>query len=120
MLGEVIHTASGVYIRCAPDSGVIASEQDLLELLSYCHEAGSDQILLDEAHLHPDFFDLKTGLAGVIFLKLSTYRIRTAIVADLAGIKSERFQEVIYECNKGKEIHFFNQLKDAEGWFSGS
>jgi len=53
--------------------------------------------MLDEEHLHPGFFDLKIGLAGTIFQKFSNYHVKAAIVADLDGIKSKRFQELIYE-----------------------
>ena len=118
MTGEVIQTTTGTYVRCARSSEPVSTEQDVLDLLAYCGETESNQIMLDEEHLHPDFFDLKTGLAGAIFQKFSNYHVKAAIVADLDGIKSERFQELIYECNKGNQINFFRDISKAEKWLT--
>ena len=118
MVGEVVNTSTGSYVRCAPDDGQITREADVLDLLSSCYEIDANRLLLDEAHLHPDFFDLKTGLAGAVFLKLTNYRAKTAVLANLANIQSERFQELIYESNKGKLINFFDDLTKAEQWLT--
>lgn len=118
MIGKIIETTTGKYVRCASESDVISEEQDILDLLAHCSEIQSSQVMLDEKHLHPDFFDLKTGLAGAIFHKLSTYHVKAAIVADLDGIKSERFHELIYECNKGNQINFFSDFAVAERWLT--
>ena len=120
MIGKVIETATGKYVRCASESDIISGEQDILDLLARCTEIDYDQVMLEEENLHPDFFDLKTGLAGAVFHKLSTYHVKAAIVADLDGIKSERFQELIYECNKGNQINFFNDVTAAEKWLTRS
>ena len=120
MLGKVIETTTGKYVRCASESDMISGEQDILDLLAHCYEIESSQVMLDGKHLHPDFFDLKTGLAGAIFHKLSTYHVKAAIVADLDGIKSERFQELIHECNKGNQINFFSDFTAAERWLTAA
>ena len=118
MIGEIIQTTTGSYVKCATDSRVVSSERDVLDLLAYCGQASTDNILLEQAFLHPNFFDLSTKLAGDIFHKLTTYRIKTAIVANLSEIKSERFQELIFECNKGNQINFFDDLSTAEQWLT--
>lgn len=118
MIGKVIETKTGKYVRCASEGGIISEEQDLLDLLAHCAGMEFCQVMLDEEHLHPDFFELKTGLAGAIFHKLSTYQVKAAIVADLDGIKSERFQELVYECNKGNQINFFKDATIAEKWLT--
>ena len=117
-MGKVIETSTSEYARCASDSFVISNEQDLLDLLAYCSGMEPNRIMLDEEHLHPDFFNLKTGLAGDLFNKLTTYHVKTAIVADLDSIESERFQELIYECNKGSQINFFDNVASAEKWLT--
>ena len=75
-------------------------------------------ILLSENNLQPDFFDLSSGLAGSVLGKLAQYRVKTAVVADLDGIRSERFQELIFEMNKGKQVNFFRELEKAEQWLT--
>ncbi len=116
MFGEVVQTERGGYVRCAPGSGVVASEGDLLTLMGECYQIGAGRILLEQAQLHPDFFDLSTGLLGTIFLKLSTYQVKTAVVANLQAIPSQRFQELVRESNKGHQIRFFNTVAEAESW----
>jgi hypothetical protein len=118
MNGEVIQTTAGTYVRCALSDKPVSKEQDVLDLLAYCGGTETNRIMLDEEHLHPDFFDLKTGLAGAIFQKFSNYHVKAAIVADLDGIKSKRFQELINECNKGNQINFFRDISKAEEWLT--
>ena len=118
MITEIVQTSTGSYVRCASQSRMISTEIDILDLLVSCGEIDSNRILLDEEHLHPDFFDLSTGLAGAILLKLSTYHVKTAVVADLGGIKSPRFQELIWESNKGDQLRFFKDMKQAEKWLT--
>ncbi len=118
MIGQVVHTPAGGYVRCAAQSGIISGEQDILDLLSYCHELDANRVLLDEAHLAPNFFDLKTGLAGAIFQKFANYHVKAAIVADLAAIASPRFRELVYECNKGGQVRFFDDVAPAEQWLT--
>ncbi len=116
MIGEVIETTSGKYVRCAESSEAIANRQDALDLLAYCDEAGSNLIMIDEAHLHQAFFDLKTGLAGTIMQLFTIYYVKAAIIVDLNNIKSKRFHELVYECNKRNQVNFFNEISQAEKW----
>ena len=44
--------------------------------------------------------------------------LKAAIVADLAGKKGERFQELIVECNRGQQINFFDDVAQAEWWLT--
>mgnify|MGYP001818629765 CR=1 FL=1 len=118
VIGEVIEIPAGKYLRCAQPGAKISSEQDILDLLAYSEGMESNRILLEEAYLHPNFFDLSTGLAGDIFHKLSTYHVKAAIVADLDGIKSERFRELVGECNRGNQTNFFSEVALAERWLT--
>ena len=79
-------------------------------------EVGASLLLISDGALHPDFFDLSTGLAGEISLKLSTYRVKTAIVIDIESIPSQRFREWAGECNRGREIRFCAKIQVAEDW----
>ncbi|MCP4427502.1 MAG: DUF4180 domain-containing protein [Chloroflexi bacterium] len=113
---KLVTTTHNNYVRCAPDSSPISSDQDVLDLLAYCTDPSGSRLLLESRFLHPDFFDLSTKLAGAILLKLSAYRVKTAIVADLSVIPSQRFQEMVRESNRGSQINYFESVKDAEEW----
>jgi hypothetical protein len=115
--GEIVRSAGSGYVRVA--EGVVSSDRDVLELFERCFELDSGRILLEQRHLAPEFFELPTGLLGAIFLKLTNYRVRTAIVADLAAIQSERFHEMVGELRRGTQIRFFEDLAEAERWLCG-
>ena len=116
MDGINITTDQGGYVICQPGSGIITSEKDILDLFSYFYGDQPARLVIHATDLHPDFFDLKSGLLGKIFLKLSTYRVKTAFIVEMDRIKSERFHELIYEHNSSHEIRFFEKLVDAEKW----
>ena len=116
MEGLIIHTDPGDYVICQPGSGIISSGQDILDLIGNCYGLEKCRLVVHATDLHPDFFDLKTGLLGKIFLKLSNYRVKTAFIVDFDNIESERFHELIYEHKKSDEIRPFNDLTDAEKW----
>ena len=106
-MSQIVKTIRGNYVKSEPGVDNIQNQQDILDLIGLCGEAGSNRVLISEGSLHSDFFDLSTGTAGEITLKLSTYRVKTAFVVDAVKISSERFQEWAAECNRGKEIHFW-------------
>ena len=108
-----------LYVSSAEQEHIIASGNDVLDLIGNSEHFQSQKLLLEQAHLSPDFFDLSSGLAGEIFLKLTNYRVKTAVVVDLTAIPSPRFHELVYECNKGREINFFEDRAAAEKWLIG-
>jgi hypothetical protein len=114
--GIFVKTNRGNYVLSDPELGLIQNEDDILEMLTLFEEVGSNGLLLTSDSLDPNFFDLSTGMAGEIVLKLSTYRIKTAIVVDLNEVHSERFKEWVFECNRGQEIHFASEFLEAEDW----
>lgn len=116
MNGIKLNIEQGEYIICQPGSGIISSEQDILDLLGYCYGMEKSRLVIHSTDVHPDFFDLKTGLLGEIFLKLSNYRVKTAFIVEFKKITSERFHELIYEHQRSREIRFFEDLRSAEVW----
>jgi hypothetical protein len=84
-----------------------------LDLLGNLYFQGFDSIILYEKTIIPDFFDLKSGIAGEILQKFSNYRIRLAIVGDFSKYQSKSLNDFIYESNKGKQINFVSSLTDA-------
>ncbi len=105
-MATIIQTSQGNYLFCDPEHGNLSSERDILDLMGLFGDVGANLLLVSNGALHPDFFDLSTGLAGEISIKLSTYRVKTAIVVDLESIPSLRFREWAGECNRGREICF--------------
>jgi len=76
---------------------VVAKPGDMLDLMANAH---ANAIILRREQFAPEFFDLKTGLAGEILQKFSTYDKRLAIVGDFSEVTSKALRDLIFECNK--------------------
>lgn len=103
-------------IRIAELTGnslVIQTAQDGLDLLGNAYYQGMDKVIIHTHQLTPDFFDLKTGLAGEILQKFSNYRIQLAIVGDFSGYTGNSITSFIYESNKRGQINFVVSVADA-------
>ena len=86
---------------------VLSTPQDALDLMSearYSYQASD--LILHESNISPDFFDLRTRVAGEILLKFSNYQIRLAIIGDFEKYKSQSLQAFIRESNRGDQIFF--------------
>ena len=115
---KVQETNNAHYIECDAADFIIRNERDILDLVSVCGEHGISNILIHEANLSPEFFDLKTTLAGALFQKFANYHLRGAGLISFKKIKSERFKELIYEHNKGNLFRFFEDRAAAEKWLT--
>ena len=90
------------------------------DLVSACYEKDVWSVVFDEGALHPDVFDLSSGLAGDMVQKLVNYGIRAAVVLpDTAGY-SESFRDFVRESNRSGPVRFFEDREAAVTWLSGS
>ncbi len=97
---------SRVAVFCCPRI-LIENGQDTLDLLgslSYLYECS--KVVLRREHLTPDFFQLRTGIAGEVLQKFTNYGCRVAIVGDFSQEASQPLRDFIYECNTGKQVFF--------------
>jgi hypothetical protein len=92
----------------------IGNVQDALDLMVDCGYHEARKIILQEKNIIPDFFDLKTGLAGEILQKFSNYYIELAIVGDFSKYSSKNLQDFIYESNKVGRINFVSSVEEAK------
>ncbi|MFN8453056.1 MAG: DUF4180 domain-containing protein [Anaerolineae bacterium] len=119
MYAKVVELNQQTYVECLADL-TIAAENDILDLIVFCGENGVQRILFHQENLSPDFFDLKTGLAGLLFQKLANYQLKAAVLVSLEKIQSPRFKELTYECNRGQQIRFYEDKSLAEAWLLGA
>lgn len=112
---EIIsHTINGAKIaEVISDNLVINNNQDGLELLINLYYQDFDGIILHEKNITPTFFDLKSGMAGEVLQKFSTYSVRLSIIGDFLKYNSKSLHDFIYESNKGKLISFVSSVSNA-------
>jgi len=92
---------------------ILHDAQEAAELLMNCLYQGADSLIIREENLPAAFFDLKTGLAGDILQKFSTYSGRLAIIGDFSKYESKSLRDFMYESNKGRRINFVGSFEEA-------
>jgi len=89
----------------------VQSSLDFMATVNY--EVGCGRIILNKAAICEDFFNLRTRLAGEILQKFINYQVKIAIVGDFSVYTSESLRDFIYESNKGTDIFFLANKKQA-------
>lgn len=113
------HTINNIKIaEVISDEMLIQSPQDGLDLMGNIYYQGFDKVILYEKNLTPDFFDLKTKIAGEILQKFSNYRIGLVIIGDFSKYESKSMKDFIFESNKTKHVNFLETLENALERFS--
>lgn len=109
-----VHEISGTTItELVSDSIVIQNSQDALDMMATATYEGSQHLIWHEHQLNPEFFDLKTGLAGEILQKVSNYKIKLAIVANTKKFQRHSLNAFVIECNRGNQVFFCTDLNTA-------
>jgi len=108
------HKVDGIRIaEVISDDLIIGNVQDGLDLLGNLYYDGFDGIIIHAKNITPDFFDLRTGMAGEILQKYSNYRMRLAVVGDFSKYSSTNMKAFISESNKLGQINFVASVSDA-------
>ncbi len=95
------------------DDVEINEVQDALDLLGNADYNDAKHILAHEHNFCPEFFDLKTKLAGEILQKFANYHMKLAIVGEFNKYESKSLQAFIIECNRGSHIFFSASREEA-------
>jgi len=110
---ETHHFNNSKIAEVTSDVIIINNPKDALNLLGDIYYQGYDKMVISEKNIAADFFDLKSGMAGEILQKFSTYRVRLAIVGDFSKYTSKSLKDFIYESNKGRNINFVSSSAEA-------
>lgn len=95
------------------DAIILTNAEEGLQLMVDLYYQDFDKIIIHESSITPDFFDLKTGIAGETLQKFSNYRVRLAIVGDFAKYPGKSIKDFIYESNKGRQVNFLGSVEEA-------
>ena len=111
-----IENEYGCYLDVTSLVGVLSSEEDAVELVSACLSSGASALLLHERSVSPDFFRLRTGLAGAALNKFQMYHIKVALIVHDKSLLDGRFGEMAMESNKGNDFRVYDSVQAAEEW----
>lgn len=106
-------------IKTANELGLaLRTPEDVLEVVGAAYDF--DGLILTEADLSPEFFQLRSGLAGEAFQKFTNYRLRVALVLPDFDAHGERFAELAYEHRAHTSIRFVHTEEEARAWLQAS
>jgi hypothetical protein len=114
MTAIVLHTVGDVTIAEVTGDGILLRNGgDARDLLMQSHRA--EWIAVHEKNIAPEFFDLKSGIAGDVLQKFVNYQTKFAVIGDISRYtaKSESFAALVRESNRGRDVRFamtFDQL----------
>lgn len=108
------HTVNGSnYVELLSDDVIINSEQDILDLIvDVEYQFDCKNIIVHRNNLNESFFELKSGFAGNILLKLSNYKINFGIIGDFSDL-GNTFHDFIFEANKNGQTVFTSNIDEA-------
>lgn len=88
--------------RLADEGPLLGTEQDALDLIGATYGHDIDLLIIPVGRLQPDFFRLRTGMAGGFLQKMQNYGLRVAIVGDItpAIAASEALADFVRESNR--------------------
>jgi hypothetical protein len=102
------------YFVCALDGKKLRTDRDAVDLIA--EASGSDLIVIPVERLDPEFFRLRTGVAGQMLQKFVTYGRRVAIVGDISRQveQSAALRDFVFESNRGDHVWFVEIIEDLE------
>jgi hypothetical protein len=91
---------------CSAEGKKLRSARDATDLIG--DASGAEMIVIPVERLDPDFFRLRTGVAGEMTQKWVMYGKRVAIVGDVSAHvnESKSFHDFVYEANRGRDLWF--------------
>jgi PadR family transcriptional regulator, regulatory protein AphA len=113
---SVVEKGEEKYIECLPGTGLIAKENDALDIVAACGEHRILRVMIHAENLSDDFFKLRTGLAGAVLQKLVNYHIRAAAVLTPEQVDQGKFKDMVIETNRGNQFRVFYEREKAEEW----
>lgn len=109
---RTIKIGEEVIAEIISDKIELSKAQDALDLMGRCFPLGVKKIIIYQQNIIPEFFDLKTGIAGEILQKFVNYYFKIIIVGDYSRYTSNTLRDFIYESNKQGEINFVSSLEE--------
>jgi hypothetical protein len=92
----------------------VSAVSDSSTLISLAIEHRAAMVILPVSEVDGAFFQLKTGVAGDLIQKFVNYRLRLAIIGDLAAYaeQSAALRAFISESNRGRTLWFSPTLAE--------
>ncbi len=105
---EIRHI-NGVGVAFLEASGpLLSTEQDALDILGSLYGQEAEIVVIPTSRLAPEFFQLRTKLAGLFVQKILNYRYRLAILGDISSHieASTALRDYVRESARNRDVIF--------------
>lgn len=106
------------FLEILSDEIILSSTQDILDLIWQAYGYDSNIFIIYEKNISPEFFDLKTRVAGDILQKISNYDFQLIIIGNFDKYESQNLKNFILESNKSGRVYFVDSLSQALPYFN--
>lgn len=117
MTDEHVVTVYGTPVMvCAPDGLPLDAEGAATELVGEAIGRRAEIVVVPTERLTDDFFDVSTGVAEGMAQKFTTYRVRLAVVGDIARRvdADAALASWVQEANTGTRVWFSATFDDFQ------
>ena len=100
----------------AREGALLESKRDANGFLSAAWSQKADLLAIPLERPAPGFLTLNTRIAGKVFRKFATYRMRCALVGDASAVleSSGALRDFVRETNKGDSVWFVADVDQLE------
>ena len=111
-MAELMEVSGARVLVCEADGPLIDKVTPVTDLVGEALSTDAAVIAIPAARLSPNFFHLRTGLAGEVSQKVVNYRMRLAVVGDVSReiARSEALRDWVVECNRGRQVWFVDDM----------
>jgi hypothetical protein len=102
--------------ECAVDGPLLRTDRDAIDLIGATASANAEWAVVPVTRFAPEFFALRTRLAGEFLQKFVTYGKQIAILGEIPAefSHSRALTDFITECNRGRQIWFVNNREELK------
>jgi hypothetical protein len=95
---------------------LLRSESDATAIIGDALGQQADWVFVAVENLSPDFFQLRSGLAGAVVQKFVNYGLRLAVIGDVSAqiAASTAFRDFVVEANRGQHLWFLPTRAEFE------
>jgi hypothetical protein len=104
-----IDDSSGIRVlHLEADGEPISTPDDASDLIGTAWSHQANTVAVPVERLDPEFFRLRSGIAGEITQKFVNYRLRLAVIGDITKAvgKSTAMRDFVQETNRGDHVWF--------------
>ncbi|GAB2449904.1 DUF4180 domain-containing protein [Streptomyces incanus] len=117
MTGSHLTTMRGVSVLvCDKGGSKLSGGRTALDLIGDALGCQADMVAVPVERVADDFFALSSGVAGEVAQKFVNYRIRLAVIGDIAShvAGSDALRDFVRETNRGNQLWFVPDRAELE------